>query len=95
MLTPVLAASAQTPGVVIALAVDFDAGKVWAAMGNVWQQGGDPASGANPFASFAASRPGALFPAVSIYDPMAGASTLQSAGVEQSFSTPAGFSPWV
>lgn len=95
VLREVRAPTSQTAGVTIGLAVDLDTGKVWIAHDNVWQLTGDPAAGANPFATFTPATVGALFPALSIYDPTAGAFTLQTAAVEQTYTPPSGFASWV
>lgn len=40
--------AAWSDGDVISIAVDMDAGKIWAAKNGTWQESGNPATGANP-----------------------------------------------
>lgn len=40
--------SSYGPGNIIGIALDMDAGKLWWSLNGVWQESGDPATGANP-----------------------------------------------
>ena len=62
--------SPHTPasGEVIALAIDFTAGKIWVSVNNDWNigQSTNPATGTNPPITFVPATVGALFPAMSL-----------------------------
>ena len=80
---------------VIALAVDFGAGKAWIAVNNTWISSGSPATGATPFIAMAGAALGAtLFPGMTYYGPGQGVWTLQSTAASQKYAPPAGFSAW-
>ena len=50
---------------VIALAVDFTAGKIWLAKNGVWVNSSNPATGSLPIVSFTTATVGALFAGIS------------------------------
>ena len=83
------------PGDVLAVAVDFTASKIWLALNNVWSDGGNPATGANPVQSFVPATVGALFAAMSFYgvnSPVVW--TLQATAASQKYAPPSGFNAW-
>ena len=82
-----------TTGVVIGLAVDFAAGSLWYAVGNVWVNSSNPATGALPIISFVPATVGALFPALEEKN-VNTSWTLQPTAASQKYAPPAGFSPW-
>ena len=91
-----LSPGATTPAQndVWAIAIDFDAGKVWIAGNNGWISG-NPATGASPFITIAAPALGvALFPGMTFYGTGNGVWTLQSTAASQKYAPPAGFSAW-
>ena len=82
---------------VFQIAVDLGAGNVWFGLNNVWYNSGNPATGANPMATIVSPVLGAipLFPSVGVYAPTpSGPWTLQATAANQTFSPPAGFTPW-
>ena len=89
-------AAAVTPqaGDVAGMAIDFGAGKVWLAYNNVWVASGNPATGANPSATFTPATVGALFPAMAFNGPGNGVWTLQATAASQKYAPPSGFTPW-
>ena len=86
---------AQVPNVndVFALAVDFNAGKVWIAQNNVWSNSSSPATGSLPVVSFTPATVGALFAGISTY---LGSNTLtlQPTAASQKYLPPPGFQAW-
>ena len=80
-------------GTVLGVAIDFTAGNVWLAFNNAWGSG-NPASGANPAATFTPATVGALFPAMAFRTVNNGVWTLQSTAASQKYAPPAGFSAW-
>jgi hypothetical protein len=80
-------------GTVVGMAVDFTAGSVYFAFNNVWFNGGNPATGSLPSFSFVPATVGALFPALSNFNPNE-VWTLQPTAASQKYAPPAGFSPW-
>jgi hypothetical protein len=74
-------------------AIDFTAGKIWAAANGVWINGSDPAAGTLPIISFVPATVGALFPAVSIGD-VGDVTTLKATAASQTYAAPAGFTAW-
>ena len=104
-----IAPSAFSPQLndVLAIAVDFDAGKAWLARNNTWLLGlifqGDPlpverspSSGTLQFITMtAAPALGAtLFPAMTFIGASQGVWTLQATAGSQKYAPPAGFSAW-
>jgi hypothetical protein len=81
-------------GDVYAIAIDFDAGKVWVAYNNVWIGSGAPSSGTNPSAIFSVATTGALFYGTSIYDVTSGIWTVQPGPAGQTYAPPTGFPAW-
>ena len=80
-----------------AMAVDFTAGKFWLSQNNVWFNGGNPATGASPFATFIAPALGqAYFPGLTAHTAGAnsGVWTLQPTAASQKYAPPSGFSAW-
>lgn len=79
------------------VAIDF-AGNLWIAQNNVWFSSstgvGNPATGANPFFGFTPATVGALFPAISLYQPSSGAWTLQATPSSQKYLPPPSFQAW-
>jgi hypothetical protein len=78
-----------TTGDVLALAIDFDAGKGWAAYNNTF--GGSPAAGTNPFITWTADASNIF---IAFGDAAGNAATLRPTSGSQSFSPPAGFTAW-
>ena len=78
---------------VVALAVDFTAGKIWFALNNVWVNSSNPATGALPIVSFTPATVGALFAGMSLYN-VGDTWTLQSTAAAQKYAPPSGFTPW-
>ena len=89
---PTIAAASQND--VFAIAVDFAAGSIWFARNNVWINASNPATGSLPYMSFVQATVGALFPALSLYDPTSGVWTLQSTAAALKYAPPSGFSAW-
>ena len=86
---------------VVALAVDFTANKAWVAINNVWNDGGNPATGLNPIAAFTPATVGPLFFAMAFNTASSGASakastvwTLRPTAASQTYAPPSGFSAW-
>ena len=80
---------------VIAYAGDFTSGKVWIALNNVWQGGGNPATGVNPIATIAGGSLGlSYFPALTFWTTATDVWTLQPTAASQKYAPPSGFSPW-
>ena len=79
---------------VLALAVDFTAGKIWIALNNSWFDSGNPASGTGEFGDIAAPAFGlAYFPALTGENAV-GKWTLQATAASQKYAPPSGFTPW-
>jgi hypothetical protein len=85
--TPAAFGATYGAGVVIGIAIDIDAGKLWWAKNNVWQASGNPATGANPAYTGVT---GTLFPAASAFN-TSDAFTFPSANT---YAPPSGFSTW-
>ena len=79
---------------VMALAIDFTAGKIWIAKNGVWYGSSDPATGTLPAMTFIPATVGALFPAMCLYSATDGAWTLQAGAASQKYAPPASFSAW-
>ena len=79
---------------VYSFAVDFAVGAVWVAVNNVWVNSSNPATGSSPMFNFTPATAGALFPAISLYDPSGGPWTLQSASTNLKYLPPPGFQAW-
>ena len=81
-------------GDVVGMAIDFGAGKVWLAYNNLWVSSSNPATGADPSATFTPAIVGALFPALAFNGSGAGVWTLQPTAASQKYAPPSGFSAW-
>ncbi len=81
--------SFATP-IVIGVAVDLTAGKIWFARANVWQASGNPAAGTNEAFS---GLTGSLFPCVSVYRTAEIWDGAFTAGAF-TYSPPSGFTGW-
>lgn len=75
------------------LAIDFDAGKIWAGRDGAWSWGGNPVSGATPAAEFSVGTTGALFPAITLITTVE-RWRIQGAETGTTYAPPAGFQRW-
>lgn len=82
------------PGDYVQVAIDFDAGKVWFGVNNVWSNSGDPANGSNANVTWAELETGTYYPAVSQYDNNDHVCTLRMLEDEFDGDVPTGFSAW-
>ena len=83
-------------GDVLGVTVDFGAGQLWFAYNNVWVTG-NPATAANPSATFTPATVGALFPTMAFNTggPTGGGVwTLQPSAASQKYAPPSGFTAW-
>lgn len=81
-----------TPGDVLGVALDADAGYVWFAKNNVWQGSGNPAAGTNPAFT---GLPGGVFLGASVYAAsLSHSATLRPTAGSQTYSPPSGFTAW-
>jgi hypothetical protein len=78
-------------GDVLQIAVDFGAGKIWFGKNGTWANSGNPATGANPTASFTA--PLSLYLAVSVYF-SGDVVTLRTLASQITYTVPTGFVTW-
>lgn len=81
--------SAYGAGVVVGVAVDMDAGKIWFSRNGVWQGSGDPAAGAGAAYS---NLSGTVFPAVGTNGGSARSWTANFGASAFAYSVPSGFS---
>lgn len=84
---------ALLPGNKVGVAVDLDAGKIWWAKNNVWQDSGDPATGSNAAFTNSLISDNWVYPAASVgrgYDAVSIATT----SYECEYAPPDGFTYW-
>lgn len=82
-----------TNGIVVGMAYDPDAGSVWFSLNNVWQNSGNPETGANPAFTGLASN---LYAAVGLYRTASPTHVITGNFVTAhlSYSPPSGFIAW-
>lgn len=77
-----------------ALAVDFNSGKVWLAIDNVWVNSSDPVAATLPVITFVPATVGPLFFGLSAYPSGPGLLTLHATLASLKYAPPSGFSAW-
>jgi len=80
--------SLMADGLVVGVAIDMDAGKIWWSKDGVWQASGDPANGTGEAYS---NLTGTVYPAISAYS-VGTDITLRMASEEMTYTPPDGFS---
>ena len=91
---PALPSTPPVAGDVLAMAVDFGTGNVWLAYNNIWQSSGNPATGANPAATFVLGSTGPLFPTFAFETINTGVWTLHPTDASLTYRPPPGFQAW-
>lgn len=84
--------TAASLGDVVGIAVDLDNGKIWVAVNNVWQEGGDPAAGTGEMYSDADITLNPMYPCVTIFRDQDEVEMWSQESLH--YSPPSGFSAW-